>query len=487
MSRPPLRRRSISARLSWMNAIVSGIALLLAFVSFLAYNLLAYRQAAVDTLTAEAKIIGANSVSALQFNDPYQAETTLSALSSSPDVVAAAIYSQSGQLFAQYPANSPPIQPQTFSPSQLLSRWLNGTDILVGSRIVFQGKRVGTVYIQAHLTGLRDQAIRYGSIAGAILLICMAVALLLGAVFRRLLSQPIVSLARTARLVSRYRDYSLRFEPGQSYEELESLTEAFNEMLTEIQQRDAALELARGDLERRVEQRTAQLREANRELEAFSYTVAHDLRGPLETISNICYLLQNQGDAPHTDSGDPMLMRLSISVAEMSSLIDDLLNLSRATSAGLHRKHLDLSAIAGSILEGLAAAHPERDVDGVVQLGCNADADPGLIQVVLQNLLRNAWKFTGHRESARIEFGCTQNGHESTYYVRDNGAGFDPRLADRLFKPFQRLHTESEFAGTGIGLATVQRIISRHGGKLWAEGDVGKGATFYFTLGPPSE
>ena len=235
MSRPPLRRRSISARLSWMNAIVSGIALLLAFVSFLAYNLLAYRQAAVDTLTAEAKIIGANSVSALQFNDPYQAETTLSALSSSPDVVAAAIYSQSGQLFAQYPANSPPIQPQTFSPSQLLSRWLNGTDILVGSRIVFQGKRVGTVYIQAHLTGLRDQAIRYGSIAGAILLICMAVALLLGAVFRRLLSQPIVSLARTARLVSRYRDYSLRFEPGQSYEELESLTEAFNEMLTEIQ------------------------------------------------------------------------------------------------------------------------------------------------------------------------------------------------------------------------------------------------------------
>jgi signal transduction histidine kinase len=364
---------------------------------------------------------------------------------------------------------------------------LDGTDILVGSRVIYQNKRVGTVYIEAHLTGLRQQALRYALIAAAILLICLAVALLIGAIFRGLLSQPIVSLARTARLVSRYRDYSLRFEPGQSYDELASLTEAFNEMLAEIQQRDAALEKARSELEQRVEQRTAQLRDANRELEAFSYTVAHDLRGPLETISNICYLMQSQGDAAHKDSGDPMLERLSISVAEMSSLIDDLLNLSRATSAGLHRKHIDVSALAGTILEGLAAAHRDREVDRVVQLGCHADADPGLMQIVLQNLLRNAWKFTDHRESARIEFGCTENGPngpQDTYYVRDNGAGFDPRLADRLFKPFQRLHTENEFAGTGIGLATVQRIIARHGGKIWAEGEVAKGATFYFTLGP---
>jgi signal transduction histidine kinase len=473
-----------------MNALVSGVALLLAFVSFLAYNLLGYRQAAVNTLTAEAQIVGANSVSALQFNDPYQAETTLSALSNSPDVIAGAIYTQSGQLFAQYPTNIPPIRPQAFSQSQLLSSWLNGTDILVGTRVVFQNTRVGTVYIQAHLTGLREQAVRYASIAAAILLICLAVALLLGAIFRRLLSEPIVALARTARLVSRYRDYSLRFEPGQSYDELASLTEAFNEMLAEIQRRDAALEQARGELELRVEQRTAELRDANRELESFSYTVAHDLRGPLEIISNICYLIQTQGDEAPKDSNEPMLERLSASVAEMSNLIDDLLNLSRATSAGLHRKRLDLSAMAGSILEGLAAAHPGRDVDGVVQLGCHATADPGLMQVVLQNLLRNAWKFTSHRESARIEFGCGDDGPsgaETTFYVRDNGAGFDPRLADRLFKPFQRLHTESEFTGTGIGLATVQRIVSRHGGRIWAEGEIGRGATFYFTLSPSGE
>jgi signal transduction histidine kinase len=466
-----------------MNALVSGIALLLAFVSFLAYNLLAYRQAAVDTLTAEAQIIGANSVSAVLYNDPAQAQINLSALASSPGVVEAAVYTQSGQLFAQYPADAPPIQPQAFSQSQLLSSWLNGTDILVGSRVVSDGKRVGTVYIRAHLIGLRQQAINYALIAAAILFICLAVALLVGAIFRRLLSEPIVSLARTARLVSRYRDYSLRFEPAQSYDELQSLTEAFNEMLSEIQHRDAALEQARGELEQRVEERTAQLRAANRELESFSYSVAHDLRGPLDIISNICYLLQNQEESSKSDD-EPMLERLSTSVAEMSNLIDDLLNLSRATSAGVYAKRIDLSAMAGSILEDLSAAHPQRNVNGVVQLGCHANADKGLMQVVLQNLLRNAWKFTGHRDAAHIEFGCIQDGPESTYFVRDNGAGFDPRLSDRLFKPFQRLHTEGEFSGTGIGLATVQRIIARHGGRIWAEGEIGKGATFYFTLGP---
>jgi signal transduction histidine kinase len=312
------------------------------------------------------------------------------------------------------------------------------------------------------------------------------VALLVGTVFRRLLSQPIVSLARTARLVSRYRDYSLRFQPTETYNELQSLTEAFNEMLAEIQQRDAALEQARNDLELRVQERTAELLAANRELEAFSYTVAHDLRGPLEIISNICYLLQNHDPGAPTDADDPMLDRLGASVADMSNIINDLLNLSRATSAGLHRKQLDLSTLAISILEDLATAHPERNVKTAVQLGCHANADKGLMQIVLQNLLRNAWKFTSRTASAEIEFGCKRDGPETVYFVRDNGAGFDQRMASRLFKPFQRLHAESDFSGTGIGLATVQRIIARHDGNIWAVGEVGKGAIFYFTLGPPN-
>jgi signal transduction histidine kinase len=485
MTSTPSRTRSIAARLSWMNLLVSGAALLLAYVSFLAYDLVAMRQAAIDNLTSEAQIIGANSVTTILYNDPAVAQSTLSALAGSSDVTGAAIYTTPGQPFAEYiPNPAIPLQPHPMQPGETRASWRSGIDVTVAVRIVSESKQLGIVYIQAHLGNLRHQAVRYALITGAILLLCLCVGLLIGNIFRRILSRPVVALAETARLVSRYRDYSIRFKPIQSYSELESLTVAFNEMLSEIQQRDRALEQGRDQLELRVEERTAQLVAANRELEAFSYTVAHDLRGPLEIISNICYLLQHpDANEPHDDTG-PMLERLTASVAGMSGIIDDLLNLSRATTAGLHRKQLDLSALAFTMLEDLAAAQPSRSVKTSVQLGCHVNADKGLLQIVLQNLLRNAWKFTSRTANPRIDVGCLAQGDEIVFFVRDNGAGFDQRMAARLFKPFERLHAESDFSGTGIGLATVQRIIERHEGKIWAEGEVGKGAAFFFTLGP---
>ena len=190
---------------------------------------------------------------------------------------------------------------------------------------------------------------------------------------------PSFRFAETARLVSRYRDYRIRFTPSRRYSELVSLTEAFNEMLAEIQQRDAALEKAKAELELRVEERTAQLQAANRELEAFSYTVAHDLRGPLQSITNICYLIveADRGTA-RGEARRPMLAQLSASVAAMSNTIDDLLDLSRSTSAALHLTHLDLSLLASSILEVLAKADPDRHVvEAVVQPRCSLNADPG--------------------------------------------------------------------------------------------------------------
>ena len=486
MIRTPARMRSISARLYWINALVSGVALLLAFVSFFTYNLIASRQSAVNILSSEAQLIGSNSISAILYDDPAAATKTLSALSNSSDVTAAAIYTQSGELLAQYPDEGVPlIQPKGMPQRKsFVSEY--GVDVLVASPILSENKLIGTVYIQAHLRDLREQALRYSFIAAAILASCLILALLAGTFSRRLLSEPIVSLADTARLVTRYRDYSLRFEPTQRYSELESLTQAFNEMLGEIQRRDSALEQGRNELERRVEERTSQLRAANRELESFSYTVAHDLRGPLEIISNISYLIRNPEDARTLiAANDPMLERLSASVSEMSQIIDDLLNLSRASSAGLHLKQLDLSTMATAILSDLATAHPERHVQQAVHQGCYVVADKGLMQIVLQNLLRNAWKFSSRTPSACIEFGCSRQGADMVYFVRDNGAGFDQNQADRLFKPFQRLHTETEFSGSGIGLATVHRIIARHEGAIWAEGEVGKGATFSFRLGSP--
>jgi signal transduction histidine kinase/Na+-transporting methylmalonyl-CoA/oxaloacetate decarboxylase gamma subunit len=466
-----------------MNLLVTGIGLILAYLSFLAYNLYTFRQAAISSLSGEAQIIGSNSVTAIIFNDDASARTTLSALSSSSDVIAASIYTPSGALFADYErSGTPALQPREIPKGSMQANWVSGRDILTGTRIIFQGKVAGTVYIQARLHGLRRQAIQYATIAGIVLLLCLLVALLVGAVFRKILAQPIVSLAQTARLVSRYRDYSLRFAPQRSYGELESLTQAFNEMLAEIQQRDEALEQARAGLELRVEERTAELQTANRELEAFSYTVAHDMRAPLQTISNVCYLIQQTDQGEAAEELAPMLKQLSTSVAAMSAMIDDLLDLSRSTSAALHLKQLDLSLVASSILEGLTVANPDRQVEIAVQKRCHVNADAGLMQIVLQNLLRNAWKFTGYRREPKIEFGCKKQDGVTVFYVRDNGAGFDQRFADRLFKPFQRLHAVSDFPGTGIGLATVQRIVRRHGGEVWAEGELDKGATFYFTV-----
>jgi signal transduction histidine kinase len=475
----------MASMLTWMNVLASGIALMLVYASFLAYNLYSLREAAIENLSGEAQIVGANSISAIVFDDRASAETTLSALSNSSDIVAAAIYTDGDAPFAQYPANpSISVERRPMEKSGAFEHWASGADILIASRIEFQGKPVGTVYLQAHLKGLRRQAIQSGAIAGVILLISLAVALLVGTVFRRTLAQPIVSLSNTARLVSRYRDYSLRFTPDRSYNELASLTEAFNGMLAEIQRRDEALEQAKASLELRVEERTAQLQAANRELEAFSYTVAHDLRGPLQSINNICFLLQQKNRAELGEDTAPMLAQLGASAKVMSIMIDDLLDLSRSTSLPLRSKQVDLSLLAVSILERLAVEQPARKVETSIQKKCQVIADPGLMQVVLQNLLRNAWKFTGRTENARIEFGCTRQDKVTVYYIRDNGAGFDQRYSDKLFKPFQRLHATSDFPGTGIGLATVEKIIRRHHGEVWAEGEVDKGATFYFTLDP---
>jgi len=478
-------RHSMATTLTVMNVLVSGIALILVYITFLGYNLLSFRQAAIESLSGEAQIVGANCESAIAFDDRSSAETTLAALSHSTDVVSAAVYTPGDQLFAQYPAGRASLpDPRPFPASKNQEYWSNGTDILVASRILLQGKQIGTVYVQAHLNGMAQQAARYAVIGGGILLLCLGVALMVGSVFRRLLAEPIVAFAHTARMVSRYRDYSLRFAPEKSYDELASLTQAFNEMLAEIQQRDAALEQAKSSLELRVEERTAQLQAANRELEAFSYTVAHDLRAPLQAITNVCFLLSEPDDFESPEEKMQMLSRLRTSVASMSIMIDDLLDLSRSTSAPIHVTRLDLSMMARSVSNGLAENHPGRHVKIEIADKCQANADRGLIQIVLLNLLRNAWKFTGRTASPRIEFGCTQPGKAPIFFVRDNGAGFDQRLGDRLFKPFQRLHAVSDFPGTGIGLATVRRIVNRHGGEVWAEGEIDKGATFYFTLEP---
>lgn len=234
--------------------------------------------------------------------------------------------------------------------------------------------------------------------------------------------------------------------------------------------------------ERELARRAEELAHANAELEQFSYSVSHDLRAPLRSIDGFSQILLEDYAERLDEEGRAYLGRVRAASQRMGHLMDDLLDLSRVSRRPLRTGRVDLSALALEIVEELERSQPDREAEFVVEEGLEAEGDARLLAVALENLLGNAWKFTSKRPAAKIEFGSFFEGETRVYYVRDDGAGFDAAYAERLFGAFQRLHTDDDFEGTGIGLATVQRVIHRHGGRLWAEGEVGRGATFYFTL-----
>jgi light-regulated signal transduction histidine kinase (bacteriophytochrome) len=222
--------------------------------------------------------------------------------------------------------------------------------------------------------------------------------------------------------------------------------------------------------------------EANAELEAFSYSVAHDLRAPLRAINGFSLGILNDHAGKLDDEAKEYLSRIVAGAERMARLIDALLDLAKLARAEPQREAVDLSALARKTVDQLRSHDPARKVEAAFADGVVAQGDPHLVRAVLENLLANAWKFSRLRQPARIEFGREELEGVATFYVRDNGAGFDMALAKKLFVPFRRLHSDAEFGGNGIGLATVQRIVRRHGGRVWAEGAPGKGATFRFTL-----
>ncbi len=231
-----------------------------------------------------------------------------------------------------------------------------------------------------------------------------------------------------------------------------------------------------------LKQRAAQLETANKELEAFSYSVSHDLRAPLRSIDGFSHALLEDYSEQLPDEGKSYLERVRAAAQRMAVLIDDLLNLSRVTRTQLQPKFINLSHMAEEIAQSLQESEPGRQVTFSITPDLMVEGDPHLLRIVLENLLSNAWKFTSKQEKPVIEFGQKAHVKERTFYVRDNGVGFNMAYADKLFGVFQRLHSVSEFPGTGVGLATVQRIIAIHGGRIWAESAEGEGATFYFTL-----
>jgi signal transduction histidine kinase len=336
----------------------------------------------------------------------------------------------------------------------------------------------------------RANALRAGLVATAVVGFIVLLVLLVGA----LINEPILVLSRAAITAAEGKlDTTV---PLSGPKEIARVAEEFNHMVAVRHEKELEIKKLNADLEKRVQERTAELEKtntaltarskdletANKELEAFCYSVSHDLRAPVRTIGGFTKVLIEGYSHQLDESGKDYLDRTGRAVERMTELIDDLLELSRISRSKLVCTEVDLTALAADVSKELKATAPERPITFDLEPGLVARGDAGLLRVLIENLLGNSWKFTRKHNAPRIEFGKEQSRGATVYFVRDNGAGFDMKYANKLFGAFERLHSPGEYEGHGIGLATVQRIVHRHGGHAWGEGRPGEGAIFYFTL-----
>jgi signal transduction histidine kinase len=498
-------RYSVRVKLMGVVLLTTLVALLAALAALITYDLRTYHRQLAADMGTQAELLGRASAPALAFDDAKLATENLALLRLRPQVRAAALYNARGTTFATYlsPEAGLPEIPKLPEGDGVR---VEGRRLFVFRRIVENGEILGTVYVCATYE-MYDRVLDYLGIAAVVLAGAMLIALGLSAQLQRVVTRPILAIAQIALDVIDRRDYSRRAQKI-SRDEVGALAEAFNAMLAEIERRTRALESSNqglehevaerrraeeevqrlnAELEKRVRERTAQLEAANKELEAFSFSVSHDLRAPLRAIDGFSQALLEDFPKNVSDEANRYLLRIQSSTQRMGQLIEDLLNLARVSRGALSRRTVDVSSLARQVVVDLQQRDPGRTVEVSIWDGLSADADPRLLRAALENLIGNAWKFTSKAASPRIEIGALHDGGQTTFFVRDNGAGFDMAYSDKLFGAFQRLHAANDYTGTGIGLATVQRIVHRHGGRIWADAQVGKGAVFHFTLPESAE
>jgi signal transduction histidine kinase len=499
---------SIRNKLLLIVLVTTLSALTLASTIFVIYDVNTYRNLRLNDMSTQLSLLSYSSVPALEFEDSSVAEANLDLMKLRPSVRAAAIYDARGRMFAHYLRDGiahefPPLPAEDGVEQDFYS-------LVISNRIINEGEILGTAYIAADFP-LMERVLRYIGVLALVAVGAMAISVLVSLKLQSLITRPLSSIVGIAREVVEGKQYSRRAQKI-SEDETGVLVDAFNGMLNVIEQRTSAMESANQrleaevakhaqaretimhlneELENKVRERTEQLQATNQELESFCYSVSHDLRGPLRSISGFTQALIEE--LPNELPGDSKryLDKVMAGTRRMSQLIDDLLNLSRVSRGELVRQKADLTEMAREVIRDLQARDPNYKPDVSVWQGMTTEVDPKLMRIVFENLLGNAWKFSSKKESPRIVVGVMKEGRREVYFVRDNGAGFDMKFADKLFGAFQRLHAMNEFPGTGIGLATVQRIINRHGGRIWFDSAPGMGASFYFTLthdsaNPPS-
>lgn len=486
-------RASIHRKMLVVMLATAAFALLLTAAAMLYYDLRSFRQLWVTDLTAQADIIGFAATPAIEFEDRQAAADYLESLKGKPSIIAAAIYSANGSRFATYTATGGKAVEFPALPA-LDGYSVKGNELDLFKRIVSGQEILGTVYIKAQFD-MFGRLLQYLGIVGAVMVLSLLASLLIARRMQQKVTQPILEIAGVARTVMDKRDFSSRASKT-TEDEIGVLVDAFNGMLAEIEhviderkRTQSALEDSESrllelnaELEQRVEARTAQLAAANKDLEGFSYSVSHDLRAPIRAIGGFAVLL---GEDHQTELGEEAKRKISIirsEAARMGQLIDDLLAFSRLGRKALEPSDLDMAEMANNVYVRLNHADASRTVDFRLGSMPHAWGDRALFEQVWMNLLSNAIKFSAKKKQPVIEIGGISAENEHVYFVRDNGAGFDSRYQAKLFGVFQRLHREEEFPGAGVGLALVHRIVTRHGGRVWADGKPDEGATFHFSL-----
>ena len=479
----PFRDLSLRAKLALSAALASGAALLLVGAAVLVLDSITLRASLVRRTGVQADIVGANCLSALQFSDPESARATLAALRADPLLVAAALYTDDHRLFAEY--HRVERSRQDPLPAEISEKAgghrLAGNRLLLFRPVRFNEALLGTVLLVADTSEISATLARDVVVFACVLAVSLLLALKVSSIMQRRISGPILKLVATARAVTVDKNYGVRIIP-ESGDEIGVLVTAFNEMLDEMQKRQDDLRQAHDKLEQRVTERTAQLEEANHELEAFTYSVSHDLRAPLRHIAGFAEMLDASGGEA-AGNGNRYARKIARAAARMGDLIDDLLVFSRMGRAELQATQVNLASMVEDVVRECGQDTGSRAIDWRIGRLPVVRADPAMLRLALVNLIANAVKYTGKRDQARIEIGADRDtDYEVVVCVRDNGVGFEMKYVGKLFGVFQRLHRSDEFEGTGIGLANVRRIIHRHGGRTWAEGAPGEGAAFYFSL-----
>lgn len=463
--------------------------ILLVGVSIIVAEWLIMRDRLAQALVGQAALVADSTAAALTFRNAEDARESLGALRSSPGIVAATMFDRDGRVFASFEATDAgaALAPQPAGASYRYADGMLTAWVPIKSR---DDTRIGTLALQRTQQAIYERIALFAGVTGVIAGVVAWIAFLLSGWLQRRFTEPLVALTSAVDRVTRQRDLSVRVKRT-SEDEIGVLADAFNLMLSDVEasqaEADALYRRVRNqamELEARVQERTDELMRANRELEAFSYSVSHDLRAPLRAISAYTEVLLEESGNRLTPESVQYSRRILAAISRMNGLIDGLLDMARLAKRPLAFDAVDLSALAREVgAEILGTPKPARVAFNVDKMA-PIPADAVLVRQVLSNLIGNAVKYSRDRERAEIVVGETTSTltAQRVFFVRDNGAGFDPAHAHRLFQMFERLHDARAFEGTGIGLATSRRIIERHGGRIWAESELGQGATFFFSL-----